>query len=331
MPFIGRCWILKDHGVTHLALEASSHGLQQRRLDGVRFAAAAFTNLSRDHLDYHPSVEDYLRQKLRLFDTLLAEGSPAVVNVDSDVADAVVAVARQRRLPLFTVGRAGETLRLIAAERDGFAQRLRVEHAGGVCDVMLPLVGEFQASNALVAAGLCMACGADAGDVLPLLEKLSGARGRLELVGMTSQGAPVFVDYSHKPDALAKVLDALRPYASGRLAVVFGCGGDRDKGKRPEMGEIATQMADVVIVTDDNPRGEDPAAVRADILKAAPDAREIADRAEAIETAIAGLEAGDVLVVAGKGHEQGQIVGETVLPFSDHEAVAEVLEREGAP
>ncbi len=322
---------LTDQGVTHLALEASSHGLQQRRLDGVRFAAAAFTNLSRDHLDYHPSVEDYLRQKLRLFDTLLAEGSPAVVNVDSDVADAVVAVARQRRLPLIAVGRAGETLRLIAAERDGFAQRLRVEHAGGVCDVMLPLVGEFQASNALVAAGLCMACGAEAEDVLPLLENLSGARGRLELVGMTSRGAPVFVDYSHKPDALAKVLDALRPYASGRLAVVFGCGGDRDKGKRPEMGEIATQMADVVIVTDDNPRGEDPAAVRADILKAAPDAREIADRAEAIETAIAGLEAGDVLVVAGKGHEQGQIVGETVLPFSDHEAVAEVLEREGAP
>lgn len=322
---------LAEDGITHLALEASSHGLQQRRLDGVRFAAAAFTNLSRDHLDYHPTVEDYLNQKLRLFDTLLAEGSTVVANADSDVADAVVAVAGNRRLPLMTVGKAGETLKLISTERDGFAQRLRIEHAGSVCDVNLPLVGEFQASNALVAAGLCMACGAQARDVLPLLQGLSGAKGRLELVGTTSAGAPVFVDYSHKPDALAKVLDALRPYAHGRLAVVFGCGGDRDKGKRSEMGEIATRKADVVIVTDDNPRGEDPAAVRADILRAAPDAREIADRAEAIETAIAELEAGDVLVVAGKGHEQGQIVGETVLPFSDHEAVANVLERGNTP
>ncbi|MEM8744639.1 MAG: UDP-N-acetylmuramoyl-L-alanyl-D-glutamate--2,6-diaminopimelate ligase [Pseudomonadota bacterium] len=321
---------LADEGVTHLALEASSHGLQQRRLDGVRFAAAAFTNLSRDHLDYHPSVEDYLAQKLRLFDTLLPDGSPVVVNADSDVADKVIAVASERTLPLLTVGERGETLKLLEVERAGFSQRLQIQHNGNIHTVTLPLVGEFQASNALVAAGLCMARGADAGDVLPLLDQLKGAKGRLELVGKTANGAPVFVDYSHKPDALEKVLGALRPYATGKLAVVFGCGGDRDKGKRPEMGEIASKKADVVIVTDDNPRGEDPAAIRAAILEAAPDAREIADRAEAIEAAVSALGADDVLVVAGKGHEQGQIVGDTVLPFSDHDAVARALEQETA-
>ncbi|MDA7947645.1 MAG: UDP-N-acetylmuramoyl-L-alanyl-D-glutamate--2,6-diaminopimelate ligase [Hyphomicrobiaceae bacterium] len=316
---------LADEGVTHLALEASSHGLQQRRLDGVWFAAAAFTNLSRDHLDYHPTFEDYLAQKLRLFRTLLPEGASVVVNADSDMAGPVAAAAKERSLPLITVGQTGDTLRLLDVERDGFSQHLRVEHEGGICDVTLPLVGEFQASNALVAAGLCMACGAEAGDILPLMEELIGAKGRLELVGTSAKGAPVFVDYAHKPDALAKVLDALRPYAQGRLAVVFGCGGDRDKGKRPEMGQIAGRKADVVIVTDDNPRGEDPAAIRAEILETAPTAREIADRGKAIETAISELEAGDILVIAGKGHEKGQVVGDTVLPFSDHEAATNVL------
>ena len=320
---------LADEGITHLALEASSHGLQQRRLDGVDFAAAAFTNLSRDHLDYHPTFEDYLAQKLRLFTTLLNAGRPVVVNADSEAAGAFFKAANDRSLPIISVGRNGETLKLVEVERVGFAQRLNIEHAGVGYDVELPLVGEFQASNALVAVGLCMACGADAGHVLPLLEDLKGAKGRLELVGTSANGASVFVDYSHKPDALAKVLDALRPYAEGKLVVVFGCGGDRDRGKRPEMGEIASKKADVVIVTDDNPRGEDPNFIRAEILSASANAREIPDRREAIETAVSELEAGDVLVVAGKGHEQGQIVGRKVLPFSDHEVVANALAREG--
>ncbi len=316
---------LVDERVTHLALEASSHGLEQRRLDGVNFAAAAFTNLTRDHLDYHASFEDYEAQKLRLFSTLLGDGKPVVVNTDSNAAAAFLAAAEKRSLPIMTVGRNGETLKLIEVEKDGYAQRLSIENNGTTYQVTLPLVGEFQASNALVAAALCIACGAEADEVLPKLADLSGAKGRLELVGTSRRGAPVFVDYSHKPDALAKVLDALRPYAKGKLAVVFGCGGDRDKGKRPEMGRIASEKADVVIVTDDNPRGEIAGAIRAEILTAAPGAREIGDRREAIETAIAGLDAGDVLVVAGKGHEKGQIVGAKVLPFSDHEAVAAAI------
>ena len=311
-------------GVARLALEASSHGLDQKRLDGVRLAAGAFTNLSRDHMDYHATTEDYLAAKLRLFRALLHEGAPAVVDADSDVAARAGAVALERGLRLFTVGARGADLRLISAGREGFATRIAVECAGRVWRARLPLPGDFQVSNALVAAGLCVATGGEPGAVCAALETLEGAPGRLERVG-ERRGAPIFVDYAHKPDALEKTLAALRPFVRGRLVVVFGCGGDRDAGKRPMMGAIAAHGADAAIVTDDNPRSEDPAAIRAAILAAAPGAREIADRGEAIRAAIATLRAGDALVIAGKGHETGQIVGDRTLPFSDAETARAAL------
>jgi UDP-N-acetylmuramoyl-L-alanyl-D-glutamate--2,6-diaminopimelate ligase len=319
---------LAEEGVTHLALEASSHGLQQRRVDGITFAAGAFTNISRDHLDYHPSFEDYFEQKLRLFTELLPEGAAAIVDVDSEAGRRVAAVAEARGLRLISVGREGETLRLVSAKLDGFAQTLVVEHDGKRHSVRLPLVGAFQASNALVATGLAWATGAGAATVLPLLAALQGARGRLDLAGTARAGAPIFVDYAHTPDALAKALDALRPYVENRLVVVFGCGGDRDKGKRPEMGKVAIAKADLAIVTDDNPRSENPATIRGEILNAAPGAIEIGDRAAAIAEAVGKLERGDVLLVAGKGHETGQTVGATVIPFSDHDAVQAALKHE---
>jgi UDP-N-acetylmuramoyl-L-alanyl-D-glutamate--2,6-diaminopimelate ligase len=319
---------LAEEGVTHLALEASSHGLQQRRVDGITFAAGAFTNISRDHLDYHPSFEDYFEQKLRLFTELLPEGAAAIVDVDSEAGRRVAAVAEARGLRLISVGRAGKTLRLVSAELDGFAQTLVVEHDGKRHSVRLPLVGAFQASNALVAGGLAIATGSNAAAVLPLLAALQGARGRLDLAGTARAGAPIFVDYAHTPDALAKALDALRPYVENRLVVVFGCGGDRDKGKRPEMGKVAIAKADLAIVTDDNPRSENPATIRGEILSAAPGAIEIGDRAAAIAEAVAKLQRGDVLLVAGKGHETGQTVGATVIPFSDHDAVQAALKHE---
>ena len=311
--------------VTHLALEASSHGLQQRRLDGVALKAGAFTNISRDHLDYHASFEDYFAQKLRLFTELLPPGATAVIDMDSAESARVADAARARGLKVLTVGHAGEDLRLVSAEIEGFAQRLTIEHAGKTYTVRLPLVGEFQASNALVAAGLVMATGARAEEVLPRLEKLQGATGRLEVAGTAPSGAPIFIDYAHTPDALAKALDSLRPYAAQKLFVVFGCGGDRDRGKRPQMGKAAAEKSDVVIVTDDNPRSEDPAAIRDEILVAVPGGREIGDRAAAITEAIRMLREGDVLLVAGKGHETGQTIGTTVIPFSDHDAVAAAL------
>jgi UDP-N-acetylmuramoyl-L-alanyl-D-glutamate--2,6-diaminopimelate ligase len=319
---------LARDGVTHLALEASSHGLQQRRVDGIAFAAGAFTNISRDHLDYHASFEDYFAQKLRLFTELLPDGAGAVVDVDSEAGARVAEIARARGLKLLTVGREGQSLRLASADIDGFGQVLAVEHDGKSYKLRLPLVGAFQASNALVAAGLAMATGSSAANVLPLLQSLHGARGRLDLAGTAPCGAPIFIDYAHTPDALAKALDALRPYVARRLVVVFGCGGDRDKGKRPEMGKVAVGKADLAIVTDDNPRSEDPGAIRGEILAAAPGAVEIGDRAQAIAEAVTGLQQGDVLLVAGKGHETGQTIGATVIPFSDHDAVAAALARE---
>jgi len=316
---------LAVQGVTHLAMEASSHGLDQHRLDGVRMSAGAFTNLSRDHLDYHPSFEAYREAKLRLFRELLAPGSGAVVCVDHGEAEAFMSAARQAKLRLLTVGRSGEGIRLVESGIDAFAQRLVVAHEGRRYAVRLPLVGAFQVENALVAAGLAIATGSEAREVFAALERLEGAKGRLELVG-SRNGAPIFVDYAHKPDALAKALEALRPYVRRRLALVFGCGGDRDRGKRPMMGAIAVEKADRVIVTDDNPRTENPAAIRAAILAAAPGAAEIGDRGEAIRRAIGDLGQGDVLLIAGKGHETGQIVGNRVLEFSDHAAVEAALE-----
>ncbi|MGO8835076.1 MAG: UDP-N-acetylmuramoyl-L-alanyl-D-glutamate--2,6-diaminopimelate ligase [Roseiarcus sp.] len=311
-------------GVTHLAMEASSHGLDQKRLDGVRLAAGAFTNLSRDHLDYHATEEAYLAAKLRLFTELLRPGAPAVVDADADVAARVVEAAKRRGLAVFTVGAKGEAIRLLAASREGFATRLDLAHAGRRWSARLPLPGDFQVSNALVAAGLCIATGGEAGAVFQALESLAGAPGRLEQIGQR-HGAPVFVDYAHKPDALDKALATLRPFVRNRLVTVFGCGGDRDPGKRAIMGEIAARRADVVIVTDDNPRSEDPAAIRAAILAGAPDAIEIGDRRQAIRAAIAMLTAGDALLIAGKGHETGQIVGDRTLPFSDHDVARAAL------
>jgi UDP-N-acetylmuramoyl-L-alanyl-D-glutamate--2,6-diaminopimelate ligase len=319
---------LATEGVTHLALEASSHGLDQHRLDGVRVTVGGFTNISRDHMDYHPTMEHYVGAKLRLFDTLIAPDGAAVIVADHDESDAFVRAAMARGLRVVTVGRKGEGIRVVKSTIEGFAQNLDLAHAGRTHTVRLPLVGAFQVENALVAAGFAIATGGEPARVFAALEHLKGAKGRLDFVGARN-GAPIFVDYAHKPDALAKALDALRPYAQSRLVVVFGCGGDRDRGKRPMMGAIAAAKADRVIVTDDNPRSEEPAAIRAEILAAAPGAVEIADRGEAIRRAVGALERGDVLLVAGKGHESGQIVGDRVLPFTDHGAVEAALE-EGA-
>ncbi len=315
---------LAGEGVTHLAIEASSHGLDQHRLDGIRIAAGAFTNLSRDHLDYHPDLDAYFRAKLRLFDTLVMDKGAAVVSADHEHSDAVTAAARKRGLQVFTTGRAGNDLKLLDVRAQGDAQILSLSHQGHAHDVRLPLLGAFQIENALIAAGLAIVTGADMHAVLHAIEHLSGAKGRLEPVG-TKNGGLIFIDYAHKPDALAKALEALRPYAKGRLIALFGAGGDRDPGKRAIMGEIAAQNADRVIVTDDNPRSENPASIRAAILASAPSAIEIGDRGEAIRTAIADLREGDVLLIAGKGHETGQIVGDRTLPFSDHDEVAAAL------
>ncbi len=315
---------LAADGVTHLAIEASSHGLDQHRLDGLRIAAGGFTNVTRDHLDYHRSFEDYFAAKLRLFAELVEPGGAAVVDVDHDHAEEVAAVAKARGLAVMTVGRNGTGIRLVDATLDGFAHVLRIEYGGGEFRVPLPLLGKFQIENALVAAGLAISTGGDPAAVFPALQRLTGAKGRLELVG-SSRGAPIFIDYAHKPDALAKALEALRPAVDGRLVVVFGAGGDRDRGKRPLMGAVAAAKADRVIITDDNPRSEDAAAIRAAILATAGGALEIGDRREAIRTAIAELRKGDVLLIAGKGHETGQIIGDRVVPFSDHEAVAAAL------
>jgi len=318
---------LAREGISHLAFEASSHGLDQHRLDGVRLTAAAFTNLGRDHMDYHATVEEYLAAKMRLFGALLHPGQPAVVNADGAYGDHVADAARARGLDVRTVGRAGTALRLVAAERDGFRQLLRIEHAHGDAEIRLPLIGAYQVENALVAAGLAIAAGIATEDALAALETLQGVPGRLDVVG-ESRGGLVVVDYAHKPEALAAALAGVRPFVTGRLVCVFGCGGDRDKGKRPIMGRLAVEGADQVIVTDDNPRTEVPAAIRAEILAGAVGAREIGDRAEAITAAIAGMEKGDVVLIAGKGHETGQIVGDKVLPFSDHEVARAAIARE---
>ena len=316
---------LAASGVTHGAMEASSHGLDQRRLDGVRLAAGGFTNLGRDHMDYHPTVEHYHHAKMRLFDTLLAKGAPAVIFADDVWSDPTIDVARRADLDVLTVGRRGSFLTLKRVEHERYRQRAEIEASGVIHEIDLPLAGDFQIYNALVAAGIAIATGTPAAIALGALEKLKGASGRLELVGSTVAGAPVYVDYAHKPDALENVLSAVRPFTTGRVVVVFGCGGDRDRGKRPIMGEIATRLADVVIVTDDNPRSEEPAAIRAAILAAARGAIEIGDRREAIHAAVDMLAAGDTLVVAGKGHEEGQTIGSETFHFSDHEEVRNAL------
>ena len=305
-------------GVTHAAMEASSHGLDQRRLDGVRLVAAGFTNLSQDHLDYHTDMEAYFAAKRGLFDRLLPPEAPAVINVD-DPWGARLALELPGR-EILRVGSAEDCeLRLIAQRFHAHGQTLRLAHRGAVHQLELGLVGGFQGANALVALGLVIAAGAEPGAAIAALPRLTGVRGRMELAATRANGAPVFVDYAHTPAAVETALKALRPHVMGRLIVVLGAGGDRDRAKRPLMGKAAAENADVVYVTDDNPRSEDPAGIRVEIMKACPEANEVPDRAEAILRAVDALQPGDALLIAGKGHETGQIIGETVYPFDDLE------------
>ena len=316
---------LREDHVRHLAIEASSHGLSQYRLDGLQLTAGAFTNLTQDHLDYHTTLEHYFDAKMRLFEELLPQGSAAVINMDSAHGAEVEKRARSRGLVTFGVGRTGREVKLLDVRREANEQHLELEVRGARHAITLPLAGEFQVSNALVAAGLVIAAGGESHLAVHALQSLKGAPGRLEMVGRAVSGACAFVDYAHTPDALENAISALRPFATGKLVVVFGCGGDRDKGKRPLMGGVASRLADKVIVTDDNPRTENATQIRRDILGGATAAKEIANRAEAIRAGADGLESGDVLLVAGKGHEPGQTVGTVTFPFVDRDAVLAAL------
>jgi UDP-N-acetylmuramoyl-L-alanyl-D-glutamate--2,6-diaminopimelate ligase len=332
VTFLSNVSGLAREGVTHLVYEASSHGLSQYRGEGVEVAAGAFTNLSRDHLDYHTTMEDYFAAKMRLFDEVVADHGIAVIWADDAWSDRAIAHATQRGLGLLTVGQAGEAIRLVSRAPGQLGQLLEIEHAGEQRRINLPLIGAYQAANALVAAGLVFACGGKPDQIFDAMARLQPVRGRLERAAITAHGAPVYVDYAHTPDALTAAITALRPHATGRIIVVFGAGGDRDQGKRPEMARAALAHADVVIVTDDNPRGEEAAAIRAMVLSGGEGASEIAGRREAIAAAITEAGPGDIVLIAGKGHEQGQIVGRgeamRVLPFDD---VAVARECVGAP
>ncbi len=322
VTFLANVSGLAREGISHLAYEASSHGLDQFRNEGLPVLAGAFTNLSRDHLDYHPSMEAYFAAKMRLFDEVVAEGGAAVVWADDAWSAQAIAHAQARGLQVFTVGEAGEAIRLLRRTPTLLGQTLEIEYAGSQRQLTLPLIGAYQAANALVAAGLVLATGGDAAQVFDALSRLQPVRGRLERAAINAAGAPVYVDYAHTPDAVTAACEALRPHVGARLILVFGAGGDRDAGKRAPMGAAACAGADVVIVTDDNPRGEDPAAIRSEIIAGCDRAvHEIGDRRAAIAAAIAQAAAGDIVLIAGKGHEQGQVIGrgETlrVLPFDD--------------
>jgi len=313
---------LAREGVTHVAYEASSHGLSQFRIEGPRVMAGAFTNLSRDHLDYHATMDEYFAAKMRLFDEVVVDGGTAVVWADDVWSDKAIEHAKARGLTLFTVGEKGEAIRLVKRTPTSLGQTLEIEYAGKVRKIDLPLIGAYQAANSLVAAGLVIASGGDADATFDAMKRLVTVRGRIERAGLNTKGAPIYVDYAHTPDALEAAIAALRPHVTGRLIAVFGAGGDRDQGKRPQMGKVASAGADLAIVTDDNPRGEDPATIRAMILAGMEaGAREVGDRREAIRLAVAEAGAGDVVLIAGKGHEQGQIIGSgdnvRVLPFDD--------------
>ncbi|MBX7483291.1 UDP-N-acetylmuramoyl-L-alanyl-D-glutamate--2,6-diaminopimelate ligase [Qipengyuania qiaonensis] len=330
VTFLSNLSGLAREGVTHVAYEASSHGLSQFRNEGVPVEAAGFTNFSRDHLDYHADMEDYFAAKMRLFDEVVSDGATAVIwmgSGDSGWNARVIEHAERRGLTVMTVGEQGAAIRLTGREPTQLGQSLTVEHAGKSRTINLPLIGAYQVSNALTAAGLALATGIDAGLVWDAVARLQPVRGRLERAVIAPSGAPVYVDYAHTPDALKAAIQALDPHVSGRLITVFGAGGDRDHGKRGPMGEAAAKASDLVIVTDDNPRGEDPADIRRQVLEGAPQAREIGDRREAILAAIAEAGADDIVLIAGKGHETGQIIGSgenmRVLPFDDVEVARE--------
>ncbi|WP_108483441.1 UDP-N-acetylmuramoyl-L-alanyl-D-glutamate--2,6-diaminopimelate ligase [Oceaniglobus ichthyenteri] len=311
---------IADAGITHAAMEASSHGLAQRRLDGVRLSAAAFTNFSQDHLDYHETFDEYFAAKAGLFNRVLSEDAVAVINIDDPRGPDMAAIAEAQGQDVLRVGRApAAALRILDQRFDSTGQDLRFSWNGRTHMVRLGLIGGFQADNVLAAAGLAIACGDEPGRVFDTLSGLQNVPGRMQLAATRDNGAAVFVDYAHTPDALATALSNLRPHVMGRLIVVYGAGGDRDTGKRPLMGAAAAQHADVRIVTDDNPRSEDPAAIRLEILKSDPDATEVGDRAEAILRGVDALQPGDALLIAGKGHEKGQTIGDAVFPFDDVE------------
>jgi UDP-N-acetylmuramoyl-L-alanyl-D-glutamate--2,6-diaminopimelate ligase len=319
---------LASAGIDHVALEASSHGLDQYRLDGLALTAAAFTNLTRDHLDYHADMEAYFAAKARLFTELLPASGTAVLNIEAPETARLTRLCRARGLPILTFGRnPAADLWLSNVVPEGIGQRVWLSGFGEKREFLLPLLGLFQAYNALAAASLAIACGAPAAATLDTLASLTGVPGRMQRIG----DAAVLVDYAHTPDALETALNALRPFCQGRLIVVFGCGGDRDPGKRPQMGAIAEKLADIVIVTDDNPRSENPSAIRRAILTASPKAKEIGDRAAAIGEAIAMMGTGDIVLIAGKGHERGQIIAGKTFPFDDAEVAAAALRRRGAP
>ncbi|MEO0496812.1 MAG: UDP-N-acetylmuramoyl-L-alanyl-D-glutamate--2,6-diaminopimelate ligase [Pseudomonadota bacterium] len=312
-------------GVTHCAMEASSHGLDQYRLDGMAIAVAGFTNLGRDHMDYHETVEDYLAAKMRLFTQLLPAGGAAIIFADDPFSRRAIDAAKGAGRTVRTVGRKGEFISLKRVEHTRDGQSVELLHDGDVYRVDFPLAGGFQIANGLVAAGMAISTGTRPAQAFAALETLQGAPGRLEKVGSTAQGAPAYVDYAHKPEALENVLEAVRPFTTGRIVTVFGCGGDRDPGKRVIMGEIAQRLSDIVIVTDDNPRTEDPSSIRAQVMAGCPKATEIGDRAAAIVAGVQLLERGDCLIVAGKGHENGQKIGDQEFPFLDHDHVRNAL------
>ncbi len=338
VTFLSNMTGLAREGVTHVAYEASSHGLSQYRNEGLPVAAGAFTNLSRDHLDYHADMDDYFAAKMRLFTEVVDEGGAAVIWADDAWSERAIAAARARSLTVLTVGEAGDAIRLLSRKPGQLGQELEIEHQGGRHKLMLPLIGAYQAANALVAAGLVLATGGTAEQVFDGLSRLQPVRGRLERAVITAAGVPVYVDYAHTPDALAAAIEALRPHVAkesgGRLITVFGAGGDRDVGKRAQMGEVAAAHSELVIVTDDNPRGEDAAAIRMQVLAGAPGASEVGDRRAAIRAAIDEARAGDIVLIAGKGHEQGQIVGTgdgmRVLPFDDVTVARECAAELGA-
>jgi UDP-N-acetylmuramoyl-L-alanyl-D-glutamate--2,6-diaminopimelate ligase len=317
VTFLNNMAGLERMGMTRVAYEASSHGLDQHRAEGVPLAAAAFTNFSRDHLDYHATMESYFEAKMRLFDELLPAGKPTVVWTDDPKSEEVIDRSRRAGHEVLTVGRKGETIRLVEQSPSPLGQTLKLDHSGKPYRLALPLIGAYQAANVLTAAGLVIATGGTWDDTFSAMQRVAPVRGRLERAVISRAGVPVYIDYAHTPDALQAAIAALRPHVEGRLITVFGAGGDRDQGKRPEMGAVATTMSDLVIVTDDNPRSEDPARIRADIMAGAPGATEVAGRREAIAEAIRIARAGDIVLVAGKGHETGQIIGDRVLPFDD--------------
>jgi UDP-N-acetylmuramoyl-L-alanyl-D-glutamate--2,6-diaminopimelate ligase len=323
VTFLSNMAGLSREGVTHTIFEASSHGLSQYRSEGVPVSVAAFTNLSRDHLDYHGTMEDYFEAKMRLFDEVVDENGTAVIWADDIWSDKVVERVKKREIRLITVGEKGKGIQLLSRQPTQLGQTLELRIQGDVTKVKLPLIGAYQAANVLVAAGVVMASGGDVEDVLAHMARLQPVRGRLERAVITKSGAPVYVDYAHTPDGLKAAIAALRPHTKGKLITVFGAGGDRDKGKRPEMGAIAVADSDITIVTDDNPRSEDPGLIRADIMAGAPGAHEIGDRRYAIAFAIEHAEPDDIVLIAGKGHEQGQIIMGRVLPFDDVEVARE--------